>query len=102
MSVVPRRSREGSTTLSLHRSSAGGPGAAHSDLHTRAAVLPHHSQGLAPTLLCFSLALERGCELPQEPALLCGGKAPPPGWGCRGRKQELKPWVWVLTSLSQI
>lgn len=92
VSVVRRRSQEGSTTLSLLRSSAGDPGAARSDLQGRAAALPHHSQGLAPTLLCFSLAFECGCELPEEPALLCSGKAPPPSWGCRGRKQKLKLW----------
>lgn len=76
--MVPRRSREGSTTLSPLRSSAGDPGAACSDLRGRAAALPHRSQGLAPTLLHFSLAFKRGCGLPKELALLWGGKAPPP------------------------
>lgn len=86
VSVVSKRSWEGSTMLSLLRLSAGDPGAAHSDLQGRAGALPHHSHGLAPTLLRFSLAFERGCGLPEEPVLLCGGKVPPSSWGCRGRK----------------
>jgi len=89
--MVPRRSQEGSTALSPLRPSTGDPGAARGDLRGRAAALPHHPQGLAPTFLCFSLAFESGCGLPEEPALLCGRNAPPLSWGCRDRTQELKP-----------
>lgn len=91
--LVPKRSREGSTTLSLPKSSAGDPDAASSDLH---------SQVPAPTLLRFSLSFERGCGLPEDPVLLCGGKAPPHSWGCREGKQELKPRGLVLASVFQI
>lgn len=55
--------------------------------------------GPDPTLLRFSLAFECGCGLPEEPALLCSGNVPPPSWGCRGGKQELKPW-WFNPCLS--
>lgn len=76
--------------LSPLRSTAGDPGAACSDLWGRAAALPHHAQGMAPTLLHFSLAFKCGRGLPDEPAL-CSGKTPPPSWCCRDRKRELKP-----------
>lgn len=88
MSAVFRTSWEGSTMLDLLRSSAGDLGPAHSDPQRRAAALPHNSQGLAPTLLCFLLAFKCGCGLPEEPVLVCGGKVLPPSWGCRGKSRS--------------
>lgn len=90
MSVVPRRSQEGQhhTDPALIKC-----------WRLRCCLQQAPGKGLNPTLWRFSLAFECGCGLPEEPVLLCSGKVPPPSWGCRGRKQELKPW-WFNPRLS--